>query len=50
MVREGLATTATMPTAVILSDTERRKAQGKVEGSRYCVLCHAASGSSLDTA
>ena len=36
-------------TLVILSDTERRKAQGKVEGPRHRVLCHAASGSSLVT-
>jgi len=48
MVRHGLATSA-MPTSVIRSDTERRKAQGKVEGPRHRVLCHAASGSSLET-
>jgi len=50
MVPQRLATgPAIMPTPVILSDTERRTAQGKVEGPRHRVPCHAASRSSLVT-
>src|SRR6185369_3846263 len=36
-------------TLVILSGTERRQAQGKFEGPRHRVPCHAALGSSLET-